>query len=152
MDLEKGRGCCRGWNWSVRVLFADVVTDDGYGQQNRKSTQIYANRSPIHPRLAPLKSRGAGGLLGCFFFIRLFVTTAPNSGCGVATSARSRPRWPILNKAIRGSAKPRRAVPSERRVLGSQCTPWCAWAVPKLQQPKTNERPRFRVSGTDRRE
>ena len=32
--------------------------------QNRKSTRIYANREPIHPRLAPLKSRGAGGSLG----------------------------------------------------------------------------------------
>ena len=30
----------------------------------RKSTQIYANREPIHPRLAPLKSLGAGGSLG----------------------------------------------------------------------------------------
>ena len=36
-------------------------------QQNRESTRIYANRSPIHPRLAPLKSRGAGGLLGRIF-------------------------------------------------------------------------------------
>ena len=35
---------------------------------NRKSTQIYANRSPIHPRLALLKSQGAGGLLGEEFF------------------------------------------------------------------------------------
>ena len=30
------------------VLVADVVTYVRYGQQNRKSTQIYANRDPIH--------------------------------------------------------------------------------------------------------
>ena len=36
----------------------------GSSWKNRKSTQIYANREPMHPRLAPLKSRGAGGSLG----------------------------------------------------------------------------------------
>ena len=48
----------------VQVLAGVVVTYVWYCQQNRESTQIYANREPIHPRLAPLKSRGAGGSLG----------------------------------------------------------------------------------------
>ena len=48
----------------VRMLVDMVVTEVRLCQQNRKSTQIYANREPIHPRLAPLKSRGAGGSLG----------------------------------------------------------------------------------------
>ena len=39
----------------VRMLFADVVTYVRRCHQNRKSTQIHANREPIHPRLAPLK-------------------------------------------------------------------------------------------------
>ena len=47
----------------VQVLAGVVVTYVWYCQQNRESTQIYANREPIHPRLAPLKSRGAGGSL-----------------------------------------------------------------------------------------
>ena len=48
----------------VRVLVGGVVTYVRRCHQNRKSTRIYANREPIHPRLAPLKSRGAGGSLG----------------------------------------------------------------------------------------
>ena len=39
----------------MRMLVVVVVMYVRRCHQNRKSTRIYANREPIHPRLAPLK-------------------------------------------------------------------------------------------------
>ena len=52
------------------VVLIEVFWSVGFSEETANLRQSSnANRSPIHPRLAPLKSRGAGGLLfeGDFF-------------------------------------------------------------------------------------